>query len=427
MSALVRAVRCLALSASCAAFDAAPAAEPATELSEREIGIVLTLSPLAPPPTDTTNRVAESPVAAAFGQRLFFDTRLSGNGKIACATCHDAARGWSDGRTVAVGAATGTRNTPSLWNAAHNRWFFWDGRADSLWAQAVKPIEDGAEMNGDRLSVLHLIARDARLRRNYEGLFGALPAIDAQRFPPRGGPLANDGARQANWWAMTSGDRDAVSAVLANVGKAIAAYVATIRTAPAPFDRFVTDLRAGRMRSNALSAAAQRGLKTFIGKGKCVLCHSGPSFTNFEFHDTRAPPSAATSLDSGRLGGVARLMADEFGAAGPHSDDATGVRALQAHFVSDTSGLLGHFKTPGLRNVALTAPYMHAGQLQSLTEVVEHYSSLKDASPPADPEHVEALIAPIGLDATEIADLVEFLESLTSETHRGRRGPKTSR
>jgi cytochrome c peroxidase len=415
MSASALRARGLALASSCALVGGASAAEPAVELSERELAIVLTLSPLAPPPADTTNRAAENPAGVALGKRLFFDVRLSGNGKVACSTCHVEAHGWADGKTVAVGAGSGTRNTPSLWNAAHNRWFFWDGRADSLWAQAVKPIEDGAEMDGDRLHVLQLVANDADLRRDYEGLFGALPPIDAT-FPLRGGPFANDGERQANWWGMSNVDRDAASTVLANVGKAIAAYVATIRTAPAPFDRFVADMRAGRTESRAISAAAQRGLKTFIGKGNCVLCHSGPAFTNFEFHDTRVPPpSADAPLDPGRLGGVARLLADEFGAAGPHSDDPSGARAELSYFVSDMAGLLGHFKTPGLRNVALTAPYMHAGQLPSLTAVVEHYSSLEGASPPADPAHVEALIAPIGLDATEIADVVAFLESLTGD------------
>jgi len=414
---IARALRAslLALACSCALTCAARATDSAVELSERELLSVLTLSPLAPPPEDTTNRVATSPDAIALGKRLFSDARLSGNGATACSTCHDEALGWADGKPVAVGAAIGKRNTPSLWNAAYNRWFFWDGRADSLWAQAVGPIEDGAEMDGDRLHVLALVANDVELRRDYEALFGAVPEL-AARLPARGGPLANDGERQAAWWTLAADEQDAASTVLANVGKAIAAYVATIRTAPAPFDRFVADLRAGRTDSRAISSAAQRGLKIFIGRGNCVLCHSGPSFTNFEFHDTRvAPPAADTAFDPGRLAGVARLLNDEFGAAGPYSDDAAGTRAQQTYFVSASAGLLGHFKTPGLRNVALTAPYMHAGQLPTLTAVVEHYSSLEHASPPADPAHMEALIRPIGLDAAEIADVVAFLESLTSD------------
>ena len=230
----------------------AAAAEPPSSSRSTSARSCLTLSPLAPPPADSTNRVGGESGRRSARPAFVRDTRLSGDGKVACSTCHDEARGWADGKAKGVGAGVGKRNTPSLWNAAHNRWFFWDGRADSLWSQAVKPIEDGVEMNGDRLHVLHLVAGDAELRRGYEACSARFPVLDAERFPLRGGPFANDGARQANWWGMANADREAASAVLANVGKAIAAYVGTIRTAPAPFDRFVADLRAGRAHSRAI-------------------------------------------------------------------------------------------------------------------------------------------------------------------------------
>jgi cytochrome c peroxidase len=407
----------LALSAILICGCAAQPGDSAPSFTELERNIILTLSPLGAPPRDSTNRVDGSAGAIRFGKRLFFDPRLSGNGRIACATCHDPAHGWADGRSIAVGAATGTRNTPSLWNAAHNRWFFWDGRADSLWSQALKPIEDNVEMNGSRLAVAHLLAGDGDLRSGYEAVFGPLPFLhDAERFPPAGGPLAGDGARQAEWWRMDAADRQAVSRVFANVGKAIAAYVATVTTAPAPFDRFVDDLRAGRAGSRAISAAAQRGLRIFVGRGSCVLCHSGPTFTNKEFHDVRVPVLAADAPpDAGRLQGVLRLLEDEFVAVGTHSDDAESARAQQMLYVNDAAGSLGHFKTPGLRNVALTAPYMHQGQLATLDAVVKHYSTLETAAAPADPSHIEALIRPLGLTDREIGEVVAFLESLSSE------------
>jgi cytochrome c peroxidase len=322
-------------------------------------------------------------------------------------------RSWTDGKPVAVAAATGRRNTPALWNVAHNRWFFWDGRADSLWSQALKPIEDAAEMDGARIRAVQLVASDAALRARYEAAFGPLPDLgDAARFPPRATPLAADAVRQAEWWSMAGGDRETVNTHFANLGKAIAAYVATITTGPAPFDRFVADLRAGRMRSRAISESAQRGLRIFVGKGNCVLCHSGPELTNKEFHDTRVGTGTAT--DPGRADGAARLLADEFIAAGPYSDDTEGARAHQLYFLNG-AGILGHFKTPTLRNVAATAPYMHAGQLATLADVMRHYSTLADAAAPADPGHVEALIRPLNLGEAEIADVVAFLESLTSE------------
>jgi cytochrome c peroxidase len=327
---------------------------------------------------------------------------------------------------VAVAAAAGKRNTPALWNVAHNRWFFWDGRADSLWSQALKPLEDPAEMGGARVEALDTVAGDAALRARYEAVFGPLPNLgDAARFPPRASPLASNAADLAAWWSMASADRETVSTHFANLGKAIAAYVATITTGPAPFDRFVADLRTGRTRSRAISESAQNGLRIFIGKGNCVLCHGGPSFTNKEFHDTRVRGGAAD--DAGRADGAARLLADEFIAAGPYSDDTEGARAQQLYFFNGTASALGHFKTPTLRNVALTAPYMHAGQLATLADVVRHYSTLADAAPPADPGHVEALITPMNLGDEEIADVVAFLESLTSEQAPAPEAPDTER
>jgi cytochrome c peroxidase len=405
---------CALLALACAAA----AAEPASPFTERELAAILSLSPLPPPSRDSTNRVDGAAAAIALGKLLFFEPRLSAGGSTACSTCHDPARSWTDGKPVAVAIATGRRNTPALWNVAHNRWFFWDGRADSLWSQALKPIEDEAEMDGARIRAVQLVASDAALRARYEAAFGPPPDLgDAARFPPRATPLAADAVRQADWWSMASGDRETVNTHFANLGKAIAAYVATITTGPAPFDRFVADLRAGRTPSRAISEAAQQGLRIFVGKGNCVLCHSGPELTNKEFHDTRVGTGAAA--DPGRADGAARLLADEFIAAGPYSDDTEGARAQQLYFLNGGAGVLGHFKTPTLRNVAATAPYMHAGQLVTLADVVRHYSTLTDAAPPADPAHVEALIQPLNLSEHEIADLVAFLESLTSEPASG--------
>jgi cytochrome c peroxidase len=395
---------------------AAACTESAQSFTAQELRIIRSLSPLGPPPADSTNRIDGDAVAIELGESLFFDARLSADDQVSCATCHDPAKSWTDGLPVAVGAGTGTRNTPSLWNVAHNRWFSWDGRADSLWSQALKPIENGLEMNGSRLQTLHLVAGDAALQARYEDVFGPLPDVaDAERFPRAGGPLANDGERQANWWTMDGADREIVDGVFANIGKAIAAFVATIETQPAPFDRFAADLRAGRLRSEAITASAQNGLRIFVGKGNCVLCHSGPNFTNKEFHDIRVPPLAAGApRDPGRLGGASRLIEDEFIAAGPHSDDPSGSRAGQLAYLDVEAGLLGHFKTPSLRNVAMTAPYMHAGQFETLRDVVNHYSTLETAAEPADPAHVEVLIEPLRFSQPEIADLVSFLESLTS-------------
>ena len=384
---------------------------------ERERKVISSLSPLPAAPRDTTNRVDGDARAIAFGKALFSDTRLSDDGKFSCASCHDPALSWTDGKEVAVAAGVGQRNTPSLWNMAYNRWYFWDGRADSLWSQALKPIERNVELNSSRLQVAHVIHRDPTLRKNYEQLFDKLPDLtDTKRFPLVGGPQANDAVRQVNWWSMDPDDRGTVTQVFVNVGKAIAAFEGTIVTGQAPFDRFVAELKTGKP-ATAMSAAAQRGLKTFIGVGNCVLCHSGPEFTNKEFHDIRVPPRSTTEgvRDAGRGSGLPQLFEDEFVSAGPYSDDPQGPRALHLLYLDAEAGFRGHFKTPGLRNVAKTAPYMHAGQYKTLRDVVRHYSTLADAAQPGEPEHIELLIRPFPLDEQQSADLVAFLESLTSE------------
>ena len=179
---------------------------------ERELETIFSLSPLPAPARDTTNRVDGNPQAIALGKRLFSDARLSGSGEFSCATCHDPARDWTDGKEVAVAAGVGARNTPSLWNAAHHRWYFWDGRANSLWSQALKPIESAVELDGSRLQVAHVIHDDPALRAGYEALFGDLPALaDTRRLPPAGGPLAGDEDRQLAWWRMDPEDRAAVT------------------------------------------------------------------------------------------------------------------------------------------------------------------------------------------------------------------------
>ena len=391
--------------------------EPPIELTVAERAAIFALSPLPPAPKDSTNAVDGDPRAIELGRRLFYDAALSGDGRFSCASCHDEAKGWTDGKPVASAAGQGRRNTPSLWNVAQNRWFFLDGRADTLWSQALKPIEDPLEMNGTRLGVAHYVLGDNDLRARYAELFGPAPDLsDTSRFPRAGGPGVSDEEQLLAWWRMSAEDQIAVNRVYANVGKAIAALEATIRGGEAPFDRFVRELRAGAPTSAAISPAAQRGLKVFIGKGNCVLCHSGPNFTNKEFHDIRIPPRADAVADFGRNEGLASLANDEFIAAGPYSDDPQGRRAQLLYFLDSRPGSIGHFKTPSLRNVATTPPYMHAGQIATLRDVVRHYSTLESAAPPADPAHAETLIRKLDLTETEIDDLVAFLESLTSES-----------
>ena len=168
----------------------------ALEFSEAERKKILQHSPLPAPKADRSNAVAEDPAAAHFGQFLFYDTRLSADGEVSCATCHDPEQGWGDGRAQVEIAGLFPRQAPTLWNTAYNRWFFWDGRADSQWAQALGPLENPLEHATSRLEVAHLIYDDPALRSAYEGVFGAMPNVsDLSRFPASGRPVPDDRGR----------------------------------------------------------------------------------------------------------------------------------------------------------------------------------------------------------------------------------------
>jgi cytochrome c peroxidase len=392
--------------------------EPAT-FTPRERRAIARLSPLPPVPPDPTNGVADHPVAARLGQRLFFDARLSVNGEVSCATCHDPELGFGDGKTVSAGLAELTRHAPPLWNVGHNRWFFWDGRADTLWSQALGPIEHPDEMGGTRARCAHVVASDPVLRAEYERVFGPLPALaDGDRFPPDARPVPDDHAHahHAAWMAMAPDDRAAVDRVFANLGKAIAAYQRRLERGVSPFDEFAAALARGdEAGRSALSPAAQRGLKLFVGRANCTLCHFTPAFSDGEFHSTGIGPLGGGPLfDTGRYGGITQLQASPFVGGGPFSD-AVGDDAVRAREKVDdlvrSSETWGQFKTPTLRNVAETAPYMHQGQLETLEDVIRHYSTLEDAVLPS--HHQEQLLVPLNLTEAEIADLAAFLRSLT--------------
>jgi len=385
-------------------------------LDEREIGLALTHSPLPEPPADESNAVADDPAAARLGQRLFFDARLSRNGEISCSTCHEPALAFTDGRPVSKGLGFAKRNSPTLLNSAYQRWFTWDGRADSAWAQALGPLEHRAEMGGDRTAIAHLVAGDPELRPAFEELFGPLPDLsDPERFPRRAHPSpdAPEHPDHRAWLAMATEDRAAVDALFARVGKLLAAYQRRLLSRDAPFDRFVAGLRDGDPEKlAALAPDAQRGFRLFAGRGRCRTCHFGPTFSDGEFHNTGVPPlGGGHHGDPGRYEGVPLLRANPFNAAGAHSDDPDGPRARATTGLLESPETWGQFKTPSLRNVALTPPYMHEGQLASLEDVLRFYSTLEGAQTGG--HHAESILAPFGLTDRDVADLVAFLESLT--------------
>ncbi|MFM7297787.1 MAG: cytochrome-c peroxidase [Planctomycetota bacterium] len=371
---------------------------------EREWAKARTHTPLPRPRRNPTNRVADSADAARLGQRLFFDARFSANGSVACASCHAPDLGFADGKSLSMGLARTVRHSPSLWNVAQQRWFFWDGRADSLWAQAVQPLENPKEMGFDRVSLARALRGDATLRAEYEQLFGALP--DVASWPERAAPGDDASERAAAWKHMSADEQRAASRVAANFGKALEAYERRLVRDDAPFDRFV----AGD--ATALSESAQRGWKLFAGRGNCRSCHSGPAFTDGEFHNIGIPPLAGGEPeDPARYAGIDLVREDPFNAQGEFSDAREGDAALELEVLERTPQNFGEYRTPSLRNVALTAPYMHEGQMKSLADVVHFYSTLEGATQIG--HHQEQVLQPLKLSASEAADLVAFLESLT--------------
>lgn len=336
-----------------------------------------------PPATqrDTSNSVSENPAAAELGRLLFHDPRLSANKKIACASCHQPDRYWADGRPVGIGLDRLDRNTPSLLNVRFNRWFAWDGASDSLWAQSLRAILNAREMGTSMTWVASLVRTDRALQSAYERVF-ARSAVDTE-------------AEQ----------------LFADVGKALAAFQETLLTPRSRFDEFRDALARGDAQAlQAYPLAAQRGLKLFIGKGACHVCHYGPRFTNGEFAEIGMPHFVVGGgVDAGRHAGVQALLSSRFNLLGPYNDDAQRANALATRHVWAHHGNWGAFRVPSLRHVGKTAPYMHNGSLPTLRDVVRHYSEIDENRLHGEGERI---LRPLRLSEQDMNDLVAFLDTL---------------
>jgi cytochrome c peroxidase len=359
----------------------------------------LSLDALAPPPADSSNGVADDPRAAELGRALFFDTRFSSNGEVACANCHLPDRQFQDDRALAKGVGWTDRRTMPIAGMAHAPFLFWDGRKDSLWAQALGPLESAVEHGGDRTQYTHLVAEHYPVA--YETLFGPLPDLD--RLPAHAGPVADPEAAAA-WDAMTAADREAVSTVFANIGKAIAAFERTIGPRPTPFDAWVASQDFPE--PGVLTKDEVAGLRLFIGEGQCVNCHNGPLLTDNHFHNTGVPAAPGLPEDRGREVGARLVREDPFNCLGPHSDAAPEDCTELRFMAPETHEMLRAFKTPSLRGVASRPPYMHAGQIESLGDVIDHYA----VAPEAPAGHSE--LQPRDLDERDSRQLEAFLSSL---------------
>jgi cytochrome c peroxidase len=272
------------------------------------------------------------------------------------------------------------RNTPSLLDVAQQRWYGWDGAHDSLWAASLAPLLAEGEM-GQRVDTLAALVRgDARLAAGYRATFGQSPGADDER-------------------------------VAVDLAKALAAYQATLVSPRTAFDDFRDALlRGDRLRAARYPPAAQRGLRLFVGEARCSVCHHGPAFTNGEFADAGVPFFVPGGVDAGRHRGLQALLASRMNRLGPHNDAGAGdPRAVATRHVLIEHRQFGEFRVPGLRQLARTAPYMHAGSLATIEDVVRHYSELDEERLHADGERI---LRRLDLTPQQAADLAAFLRSL---------------
>lgn len=358
---------------------------------------------LGPLPPDPSNRFADDAAAASLGRMLFADARLSANGKVSCASCHQPAEGFVDRRPTGRGIGAGTRRTMPIAQSVRSPWLFWDGRADSLWAQALGPIENPAEHGFTRRQVAEVVID--RYRLPYEAIFGPVPVLsDQMKLDLRAGPNGT-AAQRAAWNTFSRDEQEAVNRVYANVGKAIAAYERTLVLKPTKFDRFAANLGHGAP-STSFSPAETAGLRLFIGKARCSLCHSGPLLSNEGFANTGVPSKAGLPRDLGRFTGALQAQENPFNCRGRYSDAGDQDCDEFDFLVTGDNRQVRAFKVPSLRSVGQRAPYMHAGQFASLTAVIDHYNRA-----PRTPLGVSEL-KPLHLTAAEKRNLKAFLRTL---------------
>ncbi len=352
---------------------------------------------------DPSNQYLHVPAAIKLGEDLFNDKRMSTNLAVACATCHIKQKAFTDKRNIALGIRIGVRNTPSLLNVAQQNWFFWDGRKDSLWSQALGPLENPAEHAFSRLQMIHFIANDTDYHKRYEHIFKQ-PLADADTLsalPEKGGPNGNIDELIA-WKKLPTERKKMVNRVFSNIGKAIAAFVSTLTSGPARFDHFVAELET-KGKSSLLSASAQRGLKLFTGRAGCANCHQGALFSNKEFHNIG---TGIPGKDNGRAEVISEVKHDVFNCLGEFSD-ASADQCLNLTYMSTNShAMAGAYRTPSLRNVSKTAPYMHDGRFKTLNAVLDYYAGIDKQ------KALQTDLPEMKLSEQDKTDLVHFLQTL---------------
>jgi cytochrome c peroxidase len=351
-----------------------PAGPLAAPKSLQQVGVPVQAT-LAAVPTDNP----QTPDKVALGEKLFFDGRLSQDGSVACSTCHDPAKAFTDGRPVSIGikGRPGQRNSPTVLNALYNKFQFWDGRATTLEDQAVLPIQNPSEMGQPNLdAAVAVVARIPEYQQAFQKVFGR---------PPNGADLA----------------------------RAIASYERTQFSFASPFDDFIAGNK------NAINDSAKRGWELFNSKARCNLCHA--------LTDTKRDPTFFMDHQFHNIGiGIIRHNVVALACKAQAELNSGSTIAVDQAAISSELSVLGRFlvtkkqtdiaafKTPSIRNVLVTAPYFHDGSQATLWDVMDHYNKGDGIKNP----WLDQDMQPLALSETEIDDVVAFMATLTSAQYR---------
>jgi cytochrome c peroxidase len=351
--------------------EAGPLAQPK---SPRQVGVPEGATRAAIPPDNP-----QSPEKIELGQKLFFDGRLSADETVACSTCHDPARAFTDGRPASIGikGRAGQRNAPTILNALYDKTQFWDGRVKTLEEQAALPIVNSVEMGQPSLEVaVERIAAIDEYQQAFRRIFGA---------PPNGPDLL----------------------------RAIASYERTQLAFDSPFDHFISGDK------SAIEPSAKRGWEVFNTRGRCNKCHAlteekrdVTNFTDNDFHNI------GIGILRHNVVALARQAEQRINSGDTLAIDSAAIQtemsALGRFLISKKEADIAAFKTPNLRNVLVTGPYFHDGSQETLWDVMDHYNKGDGLQNP----YLDEDIQPLALTEADIDDVVAFLASLTSADYK---------
>jgi len=382
------------------------------EFTQREKNILATLTIDAlHKPLPESNRYAFNKEAQTFGEKLFHEKGLSGDGRFSCASCHDPDKHFTDGLPIAVAAGEGQRNTPTLDGTAWYTWFYWDGRRDSLWSQAVTPIEASVEMANTRVAVTRFIASEPEYLTQYQSIFGALPFNkDDPLLSISASPLGDEQQKSA-WSKLSPDQQNKINTVFTNIGKALAAFQHTLAPVETRFDAFQREVAEGKTTKqiDSLSKLELEGARLFLNEKKtqCFECHNGSLIGNGNFHNIGTGNFTGPVFDFGREFGSQAALLDEFNCQGKYSDAKSDECLHLVYMNRSTAHMRGAFKTPTLRNIPNTGPYFHDGRFTTLEQVIRHYAN----PPPLSAADEHELRPEFVLTEDEIKALTAFLQS----------------